>query len=291
MNAPSLIRVTIFVCLCMSGIFMERIDVVTIVCGTHMHQFGQWFSSVVVNTNHSLSRMKLNVFMDQAAFSLVSKCADKMQELVDIELYNLEAFVLPVLEGLKDPRFRCAIYKLNLPAMMENSSKVMWMDIDTLVLEDLSNLWNKFHGEPTKIIWAALETYGDPRQGWYMSRNKTTFFPPCGINSGVLLLNLEAMRKSGITAQSMVRNHSDIIKLPDQDIFNTWAYYNQDKVGILPCKWNKRVRANCSEFINENPTVPTLNGIFHGSNGALLGSHNWNLRFPFLQFFDRMCES
>ena len=275
----------------LSSAVIEKIDVVTIVCGAHMHQFGQWFSSVILNTNHTLIQMKLNIFVDVAAFSFASKCISKMQQLVDIEFYKLEAFVLPALEALKDPRFRCAVYKLNLPAMMENATKIIWMDVDILVLEDLSNLWNRFNADETKIVWAALETYGDPRTGWYMSHKKTTFFPPCGINSGVLLLNLEAMRKSNITVQNMIRNHTDIVTLPDQDILNTWAYYNQGKVGILPCKWNKRVRSNCSEFVSENPVIPAQNGIFHGSNGALQGPHNWNLRFPFLQFFDRMCES
>jgi lipopolysaccharide biosynthesis glycosyltransferase len=28
---------------------------------------------------------------------------------------------------------------------------------------------------------------------------------------------------------------------PDQDILNTWAFYNQQKYGELPCRWNRRV--------------------------------------------------
>ena len=82
-----------------------------------------------------------------------------------------------------------AFYRLSLGELLPNLNKIIYLDSDTICLKDLSNLYElNFLG---KIFLAKINTFN----------NKTLNFT---INTGVLLLNLNIMRKEKIEQKVLI---------------------------------------------------------------------------------------
>lgn len=93
----------------------------------------------------------------------------------------------------------------------------------------------------------------------------------------MIILNLDAMRAANLTAVNLIAANDEPVHLADQDILNTWAYYNPSLVGILGCEWNARKDSNClfplvrygrKEYVNMGD-APEFGGIYHGNGGIL----------------------
>ena len=118
---------------------------------------------------------------------------------------------------------KSAFYRLSLGELLPNLNKVIYLDSDTIVLKDLSNLYDlNFMG---KIFLATLLTF-DNRYHNY------------SINTGVLLINLKKMRTMKIEKHVLTllnNNFSDPI-YHDQAIIN--LYYKK-YIGFLSPEFNK----------------------------------------------------
>lgn len=177
-------------------------------------------------------------------------------------------------------RYFCASFKLDMVTMVPHSiDRLIYIDIDTIIFEDLTNLYGFFIKHPGKIMYLARESYKE-KFGFYAnprwnSTGKTHFYQPTGVNSGVILLNLELMRKlePPLNAETFIRVNDEPITMGDQDLFNTWAYYNPSLIFILPCKWNRRSDSSCSsgETTIANNSLLTWNGFdkFEEAGGIL----------------------
>ena len=80
-------------------------------------------------------------------------------------------------------------------------------------------------------------------------------------------MNLELMRKSNISGEYLLQLNDETITIGDQDILNTWTYYNRNLTYILPCKWNKRDSSGCSDANNTEYHL-FYSGIFHGNRNT-----------------------
>jgi lipopolysaccharide biosynthesis glycosyltransferase len=90
------------------------------------------------------------------------------------------------------------------------------------------------------------------------------------LNTGVLLMRLSEIRRANITGYDIVYNNSEKVLLGDQDFFNSWSYFHQDIVGVLPCKWNKRIDSQCPTHETAwEHLVREGHGIVHGTRHAL----------------------
>ena len=115
-----------------------------------------------------------------------------------------------------------AFYRLSLGELLPNLNKIIYLDSDTICLKDLSNLYElNFLG---KIFLAKINTFN----------NKTLNFT---INTGVLLLNLNIMRKEKIEqkALTLLNNGFTHPIFHDQAIINI---YFKKFVGFLPPEFN-----------------------------------------------------
>ena len=116
---------------------------------------------------------------------------------------------------------KSSFFRFSLGELLPNLNKIIYLDSDTICLADLSNLYNlNFNG---KIVL-----------GQILSKNKSRQTGNYSINSGVLLLNLDEMRKIQMEKQVLnILNNGG--KLLDQDIFNQ---YFSKYLGLFPPKYN-----------------------------------------------------
>lgn len=143
---------------------------------------------------------------------------------VDSELYA------NVMES--DHITQTAYYRISLPDLLEDKhyEKVLYIDSDVLVLDDVSKLYETDIGD--KVVGAVI----DPGQA--------VVHPRLGIetedyyfNSGLLLMNLTNWRKAKITEKTLtfLEEQTDKIIYHDQDALNGTLY---EKWYALHPKWN-----------------------------------------------------
>ena len=123
-----------------------------------------------------------------------------------------------------------------------SEDKVIYLDVDTVVCDDISPMWEV---DMTGKWWGAVKE----KQTWYRPFGNDYY------NNGVSIYNLKQMREDGIvpylTKEMMVKVHP----FPDQDVMN--MYCVPDKVVPLPMRYNES--ACCGMTIN--PAIVHFAGI------------------------------
>ena len=125
-----------------------------------------------------------------------------------------------------------AYYRISLPDLLadKNYKKVLYIDCDVLVLDDVSKLYNTDIGE--NIIGAVI----DPGQALVLERlgveTDDYYF-----NSGMMLMDLDNWRKADITEKTLtfLEEEEDKIIYHDQDALNGILY---EKWFPIHPKWN-----------------------------------------------------
>lgn len=136
----------------------------------------------------------------------------------------------------------CSTMRLFLPYLLRHVTKVIYLDLDIIVLRPLADLWRHFDTFDDKQI-AGLT----PARLWFnMTYDLTSDKPfsiPYGFNAGVQLMRLDRMRQLPweciITHISFV--HRDIRPFGDQDTINIFFYMHPTLVYVLPCSFNYRI--------------------------------------------------
>ena len=106
-----------------------------------------------------------------------------------------------------------ALLKFELPRLLPEVNKLLYLDGDIIVRQDLSELF----AEPVHHHYAGVVL----DSGRAYSKNKRLQKFKYYFNSGVLLMNLDAMRKNGIPDQLIeAKRNSQDSSLMDQNIFN-----------------------------------------------------------------------
>ena len=114
-----------------------------------------------------------------------------------------------------------AFYRFSLGELIPDLNKIIYMDADTICLTDLANLYNlNFKGKI--ILGQVLSTNRSFRTGYY------------SINSGILLLDLRAMRKIEME-KKVLRIINNRRKILDQSIINEYFF---KYIGLFPPKYN-----------------------------------------------------
>lgn len=132
--------------------------------------------------------------------------------------------VIPI-EHITEPAF----YRLLLPELIDQK-KMLYLDSDIVVCRDLAELYDIDidNYELGGVISPSYVTMTDYAEKIGIPSTKRY------INSGVLLLNLEQMRKDKFTEEVLKLINLSFFA-PDQDIINRVAY---DKIKLLPYKYN-----------------------------------------------------
>lgn len=125
--------------------------------------------------------------------------------------------------------------KILLPKLLPNIAKILYIDVDTIILKSLQPIWDT---DMTTLYVAAVQNQfneetlinNHPASSSGKYKNPDKFF-----NSGVMLLNLEKIREDGMD-QRLTHEMLEEKHYPgDQPIFN---YVLNRRLIYLPPKWN-----------------------------------------------------
>ena len=109
-------------------------------------------------------------------------------------------------------------------AVLLKAERVLYLDVDTIVLDDLTPVWET---DMTGKWWAAVE-------------ERLGSWRPFGMpyyNSGVSLFSLEQMRADGITDIMLQLANERPLRFPDQDILNVLCV--PDHIVPLDVRYNE----------------------------------------------------
>lgn len=136
---------------------------------------------------------------------------------------------------------KAALLKFNLPNILSNLDKVLYLDGDILVLNDLSELYNTDLNN--KYAGVVKDMAGTVAEGHAKRLNHQDYF-----NSGMMLLNLEKMRQDNIAERLLdYKLYKDIKHFMDQDCLN---YVFQENVIYVSPMYNW-MASNQTEFTDE----------------------------------------
>ena len=117
-----------------------------------------------------------------------------------------------------------ATYRLFAPFILKDIDKVIYLDCDLVVLDDIEKLWQY---EPKYIAGVP-----DPM---YKKQARKNNLEHLYINTGVLVMNLKNLRKIDWLERIKATQNGYNLSLLDQDIIN--IALNKD-IEHLPLKWN-----------------------------------------------------
>lgn len=164
---------------------------------------------------------------------LSKKKLSKLQELrscdifyYDISNYKMDNFPL----NREHITVACYYRLLVCDILPENISKILYLDCDTVVEEDLTKLWDIDIGDNYVAVAE------DEASSVHMSKEKIKY-QNFYFNSGVILFNLNLLRSFNLFEKCVdyFEKNKDKITLQDQDILNGVL---NGKCYKLPLRWN-----------------------------------------------------
>lgn len=160
-------------------------------------------------------------------------------------------------------------YRLKLPSLLPDVARVIYLDCDMVVTTSLAELFGQSLGE--KSMAGVLDI-----------KKKRLKVNPNYVNSGMLLMDLDNMRKQDLEQKFLVwtKEHIDTIKTGDQEIINEVCKGN---ILILEDEWN----VQSSNFINRSsytnyPKIVHFTAKLKPWHYASFSYHK-NLYFKYLQ--------
>ena len=274
----------------------------------------------------------LTFMMDEMCYQQINggeNCIDKLRSVIPFHIIHHKNYFVKEYEkyhGRLGSRFNCAPYKMDVVRIAEflHLNYLLVLDMDCLIYNKIDRMWleitqsGKDLSIPSRdvvknektVFWAALEvsnvsasglkTFPDAKNLWYINRNKSHYYPPTGLNTGVMLYNLHLMRLRNITIHEFVKDYNESVQLADQDYLNSWAFYHPDAVGLLNCSYNVRSGINCLDHEIDGQTgqivseydlfrVPEKSYILHGNNGYARRGPGKALSHPFRVMFHQVC--
>lgn len=143
---------------------------------------------------------------------------------------------------------KAALYKFDIAEILHGLDKVLYLDSDMLVLDDLGKL---FKTDITYLYAAVVKDMAAMvTEGHHIKMGHKNYF-----NSGMMLLNLKKMRYDGIPDKLMKNKLNDQWNwFMDQDIFN---YTFSEQVGYVSPMYNYMYN-NLLHFSHDSESISTF---------------------------------
>ncbi|MFL5845931.1 MAG: glycosyltransferase family 8 protein [Solirubrobacteraceae bacterium] len=109
-------------------------------------------------------------------------------------------------------------YRILLPELLPDVERVLYLDVDTLALEPVAPLWElDLAGHLVAAVTNVFETWRGTEHTDALGLAQSDYF-----NSGVLLLNLDEMRRAGAVGElrRVAAERAEHLLWPDQDVLN-----------------------------------------------------------------------
>ena len=127
---------------------------------------------------------------------------------------------------IRTPLTTPAYYRLSLSSLLPEVDKIIWVDGDTLIFEDLTNLINiSMDG----LYYKGFLDYPYPMESFNFKGDHY-------ICSGVMLINLKKLREDNMEPkiETFIKENNDKLVQHDQTVINVLF---QDNIGALPIKY------------------------------------------------------
>jgi len=171
--------------------------------------------SAVVNKK---ADTQYNVYLIAKGFSSedVKKIKQMEQNKVAINIYPAQDLTLDTSHLGRFASFGVALQKLFIADYLKDIDKVLYLDADTLVQTDLSDVYDTKIKEKYAAAVKDGLMYQSPEHIKELSLKDESFY----FNSGVMLLNLQKIRQDGIMQKAIIyfNTHNEIFG--DQDVLN-----------------------------------------------------------------------
>ncbi len=186
--------------------------------------------------DHVSKDVSLNIYVidDEISTSSKEKLAETVQHHSDkatIEYLTVDGQIYEDFL-VSDHITTTAYYRISLPKILKqyNYQKVLYIDADTLILDDVAELYQAdLQGKTIGAVidpgqTKALERLGVDSEDYYF-------------NSGVMVMDIKRWNEKGITEKTIdfLKNNSDRIIYHDQDALNAVLY--EDWAALHP-RWN-----------------------------------------------------
>jgi lipopolysaccharide biosynthesis glycosyltransferase len=128
-----------------------------------------------------------------------------------------------------------AYIRLFAPSILPKSlEKILYLDVDLIVIDDLSDLWETVLGN--YALAAAPDPFGESRRGPLGIPDDA-----CYVNSGVLLLNLAKWRSDNLSARlaNYIEQEGSNLLFHDQDAINAVLH---PAIKPLSYRWNYQAK-------------------------------------------------
>lgn len=247
---------------------MKNIDIVFI---TDKNYFNHMLVAIESILNYTQSKVNFVVVLDDD----FEEKLDDYKNKFETKFSNCMITFIRIDKTLNNSKFsakahvsKAAFIKIYLPDIFYDKEKIIYLDSDLLVVDDIEKLWDSYDSNLEKSIAAVWNPgYKDDNKAMMIPEDSETF------NSGVMILNLKKMRKDSASNKLVEflseRNH--LTRLNDQAAFNS-VFFNDWQE--LPIRWNmqykffleprKKYNLTKSEFI-KNSAEP---GIIHFTTGS-----------------------
>lgn len=163
--------------------------------------------------------------------------------VVDFSLFaNMPS---PLEHVSRDARFR-----IILPNILANDARTIYLDVDLLVIGDITPLWSVDLGG--KMLGGVIDNF-NPDQDLMDYRAELGLSPDTKyVNSGVLVMDLEKLRRFDFPSKcfATIDRLRDILSFVDQDTINIVA---EGHIQILPERWNCQNRPRTLD--GERPVI------------------------------------
>lgn len=183
------------------------------------HTYASYMETSIIslllnNARHSVSVNVLDVGLEKEDIECIRKSVEKNGGI--FVYHNLRDIESILREGT--PRFLDSFgtyARLFLPDLLPNEEKVLYLDCDTLIVDDIWELWNT--DVSNYYLAGVKDTIGSPHR-IKLALSEDDIY----INAGVILINLRRWREEGIRERVLefVDLNKTEITLPDQDGIN-----------------------------------------------------------------------
>ncbi len=169
---------------------------------------------------NSCSKENINMIkkLNKKNFEINIVNIDKLNDLLKFNISEISA----------SPTAICKFY---IPKILSDIDKVLYIDSDIIVKDDLIDLYNI--NINNYYVGAVKDTCGLSRSLYKLFKKDVFYF-----NSGVMLMNLKKMRKDNISDKLIEYRVSGYNQLMDQDAFN---FILKRKVKELPFIYNTQL--------------------------------------------------
>lgn len=193
------------------------------------------------------------VFNSSLNYQYQRMIADMSTENINISTLNVMQFVKNLPLYSKSHYSVEMFYRILIPEILSEYKKVVYLDCDIVVLDDISKLFNT---DLKHKILACINNTFLARDGMVAYvQNSLKIDAHKYFNSGILVIDSEKFVRNGIKEKcfSMLEKYQNLA-CPDQDILNLAL---EDQVLYLDNKWNYQIGSEVSTLVkySEKPHI------------------------------------